>query len=110
ALRRAMTVLVIGEALVDVVGGVAHLGGSPLNVSVGLSRLGQPTRLLTRYGADEWGGQIDAQLQANDVAVLQGSDAQRTSSAVVTLDDAGVPSYDFDINWQIDASHAAQSI
>lgn len=105
-----MTVLVVGEALVDVVGEATHVGGSPLNVAVGLSRLGQQTRLLTRYGRDEWGQLIDAQLRANDVALVQQPDAGRTSSARVTLDDAGVASYDFDIDWAIEADVAARAI
>jgi fructokinase len=105
-----MTVLVIGEALVDVVDGRAHVGGSPLNVSVGLSRLGRPTRLLTRYGRDEWGRLIDAQLRANDVVVVQGPDDSRTSSARVALDAAGVPSYDFDIHWELDARAAERAL
>lgn len=105
-----MTVLVIGEALVDVVEDEVHVGGSPLNVAVGLSRLGQQTRLLTRYGRDAWGQLIDAQLRANDVALAQHPDAERTSSARVTLDAAGVASYDFDIHWAIDAELAARAV
>ncbi|MGN6272712.1 MAG: carbohydrate kinase family protein [Protaetiibacter sp.] len=97
-----MGVLVIGEALVDVVEGRAHVGGSPLNVSVGLARLGRPTRLLTRYGADDAGRLIDARLRENQVEVVHGMDADPTSSARVTLDAAGVPSYDFDIRWRLD--------
>ena len=51
------TALVIGEALTDIVheadGTVlSRPGGSPANVAVGLARLGVPTALLTRLGAD----------------------------------------------------------
>lgn len=105
-----MTVLVIGEALVDVVNGAAHVGGSPLNVAVGLSRLDRPTRLLTRLGDDEWGRLIAAQLHANGVEQVQAPDAQRTSSAKVTLDAAGVPSYDFDILWALDDALATSAL
>lgn len=105
-----MTVLVIGEALVDVVNGATHVGGSPLNVAVGLSRLDRATRLLTRFGDDEWGRLIAAQLEANGVEQAQAPDAQRTSSAKVTLDAAGVPSYDFDIHWALDEAVAAGAL
>ena len=48
---------VIGEALVDVVhkqGEQTHAypGGSPMNVAVGVSRLGHPTQFVGHYGAD----------------------------------------------------------
>ena len=52
--------LVIGEALIDIVerpDGVTdeHVGGSPLNVAVGLSRLGRDVDFLTYIGDDERG-------------------------------------------------------
>jgi fructokinase len=97
-----MGALVIGEALVDVVEGRAHVGGSPLNVAVGLARLGRPTRLLTRYGDDDWGRLIDARLRENAVGIVHGANAEPTSSARVTLDAAGAASYDFDIHWRLD--------
>ena len=48
-------ILVIGEALVDIVSAadlpaVEHVGGSPANVALGLARLGHTTQLLTRIG------------------------------------------------------------
>ncbi|RYJ01863.1 MAG: carbohydrate kinase, partial [Actinomycetales bacterium] len=51
-------VLVVGEALVDVVRrsgqpDVAHAGGSPFNVAVGLGRLGVSVELGAQVGADE---------------------------------------------------------
>ena len=50
-----MVITVIGEALVDIVDGVPHPGGSPVNVAVGLGRLGNAVSLLTRFGPDEHG-------------------------------------------------------
>ncbi|HCN23122.1 MAG TPA: carbohydrate kinase, partial [Arthrobacter bacterium] len=50
---------VIGEGLVDVVqrasGIEAHVGGSPLNVAVGLARLDHPVQFIGRYGRDAYG-------------------------------------------------------
>lgn len=61
---------VIGEALVDVVSRKgeaprAHVGGSPMNVAVGLARLGQSVQFLGRYGQDEYGEQVAAHLRDN---------------------------------------------
>ena len=56
--------VVVGESLVDVVvpddGGEPHdaVGGSLLNVAVGLARLEVPTTLVTRIGADRYGQQV----------------------------------------------------
>ena len=56
-------VLVVGEALIDIVAGDDGadrelVGGSPANVAVGLARQGHATRLLTRIGRDERGRRI----------------------------------------------------
>src|SRR4051812_8537782 len=68
-------VLVIGEALVDIVSApgvsaVEHAGGSPANVALGLSRLGLGTRLLTRIGSDERGQLIRRHLEASGVSLV----------------------------------------
>jgi len=98
--------LVIGEALVDVVrrgarAPVAHPGGSPLNVAVGLARLGIPTTLHSSFGADEHGSTIGEHLAASDVAVTPGTvGVAPTSVAEATLDAAGAATYDFRIAWE----------
>ncbi|HEU4948561.1 MAG TPA: carbohydrate kinase [Kribbella sp.] len=120
-------VLVIGEALVDIVssgpaGGVRSSGGSgsaggsgsgrkgtqstpggsPANVAVGLARLGVPTELVTRFGTDPYGDQLGAHLFGNGVQVAAGSidPGFRTSTATALLDPDGVASYQFDITWE----------
>ena len=108
-------VLVIGEALVDIVGAAARTttrngngktkatpGGSPANVAVGLARLGVPTQLVTRFGTDPYGDQLGAHLFGNGVQLAPGSvdPGFRTSTATATLDAAGVASYQFDITWE----------
>lgn len=98
-------ITVIGEALVDIVSatGTAHVGGSPLNVAVGLSRLGLPTRLQTRVGADGHGALITDLLSREGVQVPEDvATAQRTSTATVTLDVDGAAVYDFALDWDID--------
>ena len=99
--------VVIGEALVDLVGQrgsrtfVAHPGGSPANVALGLGRLGDPVTLVTHLGQDPFGDMIAGHLQDSGVQVDARSGAgAKTSLAVATLA-AGIATYDFRIEWDI---------
>ena len=102
-----MRALVIGEALIDVVlrnGRVAgeHVGGSPLNVAVGLARLGREVDFLTRIGTDDYARRIREFVETAGVHVVPGSDtAERTATARAVLDEAGSATYSFDIDWQL---------
>jgi fructokinase len=100
--RVTAPVLVVGEALVDIVGGAATPGGSPANVAVGLARLDVPVELATRFGADKYGVLLAQHLAGNGVRLGPGAvdPAARTATAVATLDSAGIASYDFDIDWR----------
>ena len=75
--RESADVVVIGEALIDVVttsgGTVEHPGGSPANVAYGLGRLGVRTSLLTSIGDDERGAAIANHLASAGVSLLPGS-------------------------------------
>jgi fructokinase len=100
-------VLVVGEALVDVVPGPDgqprdHPGGSPANVAIALGRLERDVRLVTLLGDDARGAAVRAWLEASNVVVLAGpTGSGRTSSAVVTLDESGAASYVFDLDWHL---------
>ena len=77
---------VVGEALVDVLsGGISaprsFVGGSPLNVAVGLAKLGHPTTFIGRWGHDEYGKMIAHALSSNDVRFVAGPDDAPTSTA-----------------------------
>ncbi len=104
----ADSVLVIGEALVDVVerdgGTTAYPGGSPMNVAYGLARLGLPTRLVTEFGEDEYGELIDRHLASAGVTVERSPEARarRTSSAIATIGADGAATYAFDLGWRLD--------
>ncbi|TIC82012.1 carbohydrate kinase [Nocardioides sp. GY 10127] len=99
--------LVVGEALVDVVhtadGAVtAHPGGSAANVAVALSRLGRPVRFATAFTGDAYGRMLSEHLDTN--GVLLASDPaviDHTSSAAATLAEDGSASYVFDLEWRI---------
>jgi fructokinase len=99
--------VVVGEALVDLVGQrgsrtlVAHPGGSPANVALGLARLGDQVTLMTRLGRDAFGEMISAHLRSSGVRVEGGpAEGTSTSLAIATLA-AGIASYDFRIEWDI---------
>ena len=100
-----MTVLVIGEALVDVVRRgdgepEPHAGGSPFNVAVGLARLDVATVLAAQVGDDPYGDGLRAHL-ADSGVVLEPLDPvpARTSTAHATLAADGSASYEFDLTW-----------
>jgi fructokinase len=101
--------LVIGESLVDLVtvpGSdtfTAYAGGSPLNVAVGLARLGRPVTLVTEFGDDHCGRLIGRRLRDSGVTVRR--NVQPTSIAIAALDDAGSAEYDFRFGWRLDAAH-----
>ncbi|MEX5299021.1 carbohydrate kinase [Kocuria sp. CPCC 205292] len=100
---------VIGEALVDVVSKHgqeprAHAGGSPMNVAVGLARLGHEVQFLGRYGEDEYGTQVEAHLRDNGVLLPFGPDARPTSVAEAVIGDDGAATYDFQLDWSLDLS------
>ncbi|MFW5899139.1 MAG: PfkB family carbohydrate kinase, partial [Jiangellaceae bacterium] len=94
-------IVVAGEALIDLVSEPdgryrAVPGGSPANVAVGLARLGAPTQLLARIGAGRFGQIVRTHLASNGVGMTHAVEAREpTTLAVVSLDDAGLPSYDF---------------
>ncbi|HSO65445.1 MAG TPA: PfkB family carbohydrate kinase [Ornithinibacter sp.] len=103
-------VVVIGELLVDIVntpdGQTAeHVGGSPANVALGLSRLGHDTHIATLVGTDDRGVRCTEHVKAGGVHLLPGStsEAHPTSTAVATLDDGGAASYVFDLHWNLPA-------
>jgi fructokinase len=97
--------LVIGEALMDIVehrGAVEHVGGSPLNVAVGLARLGRDVDFLTHIGNDGRGQRISAYVEASGAQLVPGSvSAGRTPTAVATIADDGSATYTFDVDWQL---------
>lgn len=99
--------LVVGESLIDVVRAAdgtttRYVGGSPLNVAVGLARLGHPVALATHFGRDEDGSAIGAHASESGVELVPGSDrAEHTSVATATLDEQARAEYTFDITWEV---------
>lgn len=102
-----MRALVIGEALIDIVerdGNVLgeHVGGSPLNVAVGLARLGRSVDFLTHIGTDGYGRHIAEYVKSSGVQLVSGStSAGKTGTARAVLDASGSATYSFDIEWAL---------
>lgn len=100
-------VLVLGEALIDVVrdpygAEEEHVGGSPLNVAVGLAALGHDVDFATTFGDDLHGERIDGLVTDAGVRVVEGSrTAQPTSTAIAELDETGAATYTFDLHWEL---------
>ncbi|HZQ33584.1 MAG TPA: carbohydrate kinase, partial [Mycobacterium sp.] len=101
------TALVVGESLIDIVAHQGqtlgeHVGGSPLNVAVGLALLGRRVDFLTCIGDDRRGQRIADYLHDSGVHLVPGSiAASHTSTASAQLDETGAATYTFDIAWQI---------
>jgi fructokinase len=99
--------LVIGEALIDMVerdGRITgeHVGGSPLNVAVGLARLGRGVDFLTHIGDDARGGRIIEYVEQSGAQLVPGSvTADHTPTALATLDASGSAQYVFDLDWEL---------
>ncbi|OBI92421.1 hypothetical protein A5661_26030 [Mycobacterium asiaticum] len=77
--------LVIGEALIDIVKGPSggeHVGGSPLNVAVGLARLGRGVDFLTHIGDDAAGRRIADYLKDAGAHLLPTSIAGTRTAAM----------------------------
>jgi fructokinase len=94
--------LVIGESLIDIVESDEHVGGSPLNVAVGLARLGRDVDFLTYIADDAYGRRITEYLNAAGVQLVSESrTAERTATARSTIAEDGSADYVFDLDWQL---------
>lgn len=100
----AAAVLVVGEALVDITQtsgrpDAVHPGGSPMNVAVGLARLGVPTTLAAQVGSDPHGTRIREHLTGSGVRLEALAPTGPTATATARLDSVGHATYDFDLRW-----------
>lgn len=94
----------VGEALVDVIvrdgAETPHVGGSPLNVAVGLARLAVDTVFHSQFGGDGPGLSIAAHLAASGVSLTPATvTAGSTSIARALIGGDGAARYEFDIRW-----------
>jgi len=79
-----------------------HPGGSPLNVAVGLARLGRRTQLATRFADDNHGQIVRDHVESNGIQLCPSSDeALTTATATARLASDGQASYHFDLTWDL---------
>jgi len=102
--------VVVGESLVDIVhdqdgGSTSAVGGSPMNVAVGLARLDVPVLLITQIGDDEHGLSIAEHVHSSGAELSPSSvyPGRRTSTATARLGAGNKASYDFDLTWDLSA-------
>lgn len=107
--------LCCGDALYDVFPGDsastgqvtlnATVGGSPLNVAIGLARMGNPTGYLTANSNDPLGQKLAGHLAANSVETkFLANSKLNTSLAMIALNENGHPAYSFYIDGCADVS------
>ncbi len=97
-----MTFAVVGEALIDLVDpadgspALAHPGGSPLNVAVGLARLGDRARFAGRFSRDPFGTVLRNHASRAGVDLSHAVvDPDRPSTIASVYLDQGVADYHF---------------
>jgi len=87
------------------------VGGSPLNVAVGLARLGNQSRFLTRLSSDLFGQRMRAYLRQNNIDTSLCTDtSQNTTLAIVETQDDGSARYVFYTDNTADASLAREDL
>ncbi len=91
--------LVIGDALIDEIrgpdGAQEFVGGSALNVAVGLARLGTSATLITELGDDGPGDRIRSYLSAHEIPVVSAPGLLGTARAISERTGDGEPTYSF---------------
>ena len=117
-------ILVIGEALIDLIGEegsggsyTAVVGGANANVALALAVRGEEQRFLGRISSDGFGKQIASHLSSHGVDLSLAVNAnEQTTLAVATIDPNGVASYSFytkdtaDWGWTADELPTAETV
>lgn len=99
---------VIGEALIDLVDPgngtacLAHPGGSPLNVAIGLSRLGQPVAFIGRISRDPFGTVLRNHAARSGVDLTLAVDGPEPSTIALLDIRDGVARYEFSVEGTVD--------
>ena len=111
--RPAPTFAVVGEALIDLAApaddgaSIARPGGSPMNVAIGLARLGQPTAFAGRLSDDPIGTVLRRHLERSGVDLRHVTHAADPSTIALVELSGGQARYEFslrgaDFQWTAD--------
>ncbi|SJZ80516.1 carbohydrate kinase family protein [Consotaella salsifontis] len=88
-----------------------HVGGSPLNVALGLSRLEHPVAYLTKMSGDVFGRRIRDFMTREGIGTnLLIATRRNTTLAVVSLSASGSATYDFYVEGTADRSIEIEDI
>jgi fructokinase len=89
-------ILCVGEVLWDALPEGLFLGGAPFNVACHLRAAGAPVSMVSRVGNDRLGEEVLRRTARYGVGVdlLQVDDTLPTGFVRVTVDDAGIPTYE----------------
>jgi fructokinase len=99
--RPPPTFAVIGEALIDLAApaddgaSIARPGGSPMNVAIGLARLGQPTGFVGRLSDDPFGTVLRRHLERSAVDLRHVVQAAEPSTIALVELSGGQARYEF---------------
>ena len=96
-------IVVIGEALIDLIESKAEsgsyqavVGGANANVAIALARAGTPQKLLARIASDSFGQKIRTRLESNGVGLDYAIEApEATSLAIASIGPSGGAKYSF---------------
>ena len=91
----------IGEALWDMLPAGKQLGGAPANFAYHVKRLGLPSKVVSAVGNDSLGDEIMDLFEAKQISHCVQRLSYPTGTVQVSLDEAGVPSYEIktDVAW-----------
>jgi fructokinase len=111
-------IVVIGEALIDLIESKQHsgsyqavVGGANANVAIALARAGTPQQLLARISSDAFGQKIRARLEQNKVGLDYAIDAiEPTSLAIASIGDSGGAKYAFYVEKTADWNFTRQEL
>jgi len=99
---------VIGEALIDLVDPgngtacAAHPGGSPLNVAIGLARLGQPVAFRGRFSRDPFGTVLRNHAERSGVDLTLAIAGDEPSTVALLDIKGGIARYEFSVDATVD--------
>ena len=106
----------IGEAVVDVVDPgddsacLARPGGSPLNVAIGLARLGNPTAFAGRLSDDPLGTILIRHLERSGVDISRAVRAPEPSTIALLQLSGGHASYQFPVQRTADFQWSEEEV
>lgn len=93
--QRPITCVGLGEVLFDILPAGPRLGGAPANFTFHAKQVGLDSMAVSCVGNDEWGDKALAQLKEHDVKTLVFRCDKCTGYVKASIDDRGVPTYDF---------------